>query len=92
MVFYYVVLAGFFLMFYLARLLVKSRFGFVLKGIKQNEEKMISLGYPVFHYKLVSFVIAGGVAGLPEHSWPIMHYISVLPIFTGQEAEISLLW
>jgi branched-chain amino acid transport system permease protein len=63
-VFYYVVLAGFFLVFYLARLLVKSRFGFVLKGIKHNEEKMISLGYPVFHYKLVSFVIAGGVAGL----------------------------
>lgn len=63
-VFYYVVVAGFLLVFYMARLLVKSRFGVVLRGIKQNEEKMISLGFPVFHYKLVCFVIAGGVAGL----------------------------
>jgi branched-chain amino acid transport system permease protein len=62
-VFYYVVVTGFLIAFYLSRMLVKSRFGFVLKGIKQNEEKMISLGYPVFQYKLVCFVIAGGIAG-----------------------------
>jgi branched-chain amino acid transport system permease protein len=63
-IFYYVVLMGFLIVFYLSQLLVKSRFGIVLKGIKQNEKKMISLGYPVFFYKLVCFVIAGGIAGL----------------------------
>ena len=35
-----------------------------LLGIKDNELRMESLGYPVQHYKLVAFVIAGAVAGL----------------------------
>jgi branched-chain amino acid transport system permease protein len=62
-IFYYVVFLSFTLIFILAHFLVKSKFGRVLHGIKQNEEKMISLGYPVFRYKLVCFVIAGGIAG-----------------------------
>ena len=63
-IFYYVVLLGFSLVFFLTRLLVKSQFGTVLSGIKQNEGKMVSLGYPVFQYKLVCFIIAGSIAGL----------------------------
>jgi branched-chain amino acid transport system permease protein len=36
----------------------------VLCGIKENERRMRALGYATFAYKLVGFVIAGGVAGL----------------------------
>ena len=62
--FYYVCLAlllGFLL---LARRLVDSRFGLVLRGCKQNERRMRALGFPTFRYKLVAFGIAGAGAGL----------------------------
>jgi branched-chain amino acid transport system permease protein len=63
-IFYYVILSVFGMIFFLAGRLVKSRFGVVLQGIKQNEKKMISLGYPVLKYKLACFVIAGSLTGL----------------------------
>jgi branched-chain amino acid transport system permease protein len=63
-VFYYVVLllcvAGF---AFVARL-VNSRFGRVLQGIRENEMRMEAVGYPVYRYKLVAFVVAGALAGL----------------------------
>ena len=63
-VFYYVILLITASVLILAGRLVKSRFGVVLQGIKQNEKKMISLGYPVLKYKLTCFVVAGSLAGL----------------------------
>jgi branched-chain amino acid transport system permease protein len=39
-------------------------FGRALAGIKANESRMRSLGYPVFGYKLGAFVLAGALAGL----------------------------
>ena len=43
---------------------VHSPFGQVLKAIRENEPRAISLGYDADRYKLVAFVISGGVAGL----------------------------
>jgi branched-chain amino acid transport system permease protein len=43
---------------------VRSRFGRVLLGVRENETRMESLGYPTFRYRLVGFVIAAGIAGL----------------------------
>lgn len=43
---------------------VHSPFGQVLKAIRENENRAISLGYDADRYKLVAFVISGGVAGL----------------------------
>lgn len=42
----------------------RSPFGAVLRGIRDNEPRMRSLGYSPFRYKLGGFVIAGAVAGL----------------------------
>jgi branched-chain amino acid transport system permease protein len=39
-------------------------FGRVLVGIRVNERRMLSLGYPARRYKLTAFVIAGALAGL----------------------------
>jgi len=61
---YYVVWLGLCLVLWLGRRLVHSRFGVVLRGIKENERRMQALGYATFAYKLVGFVIAGVVAGL----------------------------
>jgi branched-chain amino acid transport system permease protein len=43
---------------------VHSPFGQVLKAIRENEERAISLGYDADRYKLMAFVISGGLAGL----------------------------
>ena len=44
--------------------IVRSRFGMVLGGIRQNERRMAAIGVPTYRYKLVAFVIAGMGAGL----------------------------
>jgi len=62
--FYYVVLALLVASYGLLRVLVASPFGHALRGIKANEQRMRSLGFATFRYKLVAFVIAGGLAGL----------------------------
>lgn len=42
----------------------RSPVGSVLRGIRDNEPRMRSLGYSPFRYKLAAFVLAGGFAGL----------------------------
>lgn len=48
---------------FLRRVLV-SPFGRALAGIRSNEQRMRSLGYPVYRYKLGAFVLAGTLAGV----------------------------
>ncbi|WP_046020057.1 branched-chain amino acid ABC transporter permease [Magnetospira sp. QH-2] len=62
--FYYAVLLMLLGFLWIARRLVDSRFGMVLRGCKQNEVRMKTLGFPVTRYKLAAFVIAGMGAGL----------------------------
>jgi branched-chain amino acid transport system permease protein len=62
--FYYVVLALFAAALVLLGRLGGSRFGAVLRGIKDNEPRMESLGFAAYRFKLVAFVIAGALAGL----------------------------
>jgi len=44
--------------------IVNSRFGMVLQGAKDNEERMRAMGYNTFKYKLTAYVIAGAFCGL----------------------------
>lgn len=44
--------------------IVSSPFGHVLKGIKENEPRAISLGYDVDKFKLLAFVLSAALAGL----------------------------
>jgi branched-chain amino acid transport system permease protein len=61
---YYVVLAISIGGFVLIMRTVHSPFGQVLKAIKANEPRAISLGYDVDKYKLVAFVLSGSLAAL----------------------------
>ena len=45
-------------------LVLRSRFGHALIGIKHNEQRMRAAGYSTLLYKLASFVVAGMLAGL----------------------------
>jgi len=61
---YFVVLAVAVAAFALIVRTVHSPFGQVLKAIKENEPRAISLGYDVDKYKLVAFVLSAALAGL----------------------------
>ncbi len=61
---YYFVLAALVAVFAFLRLLLRSPLGRAFQGIKSNEHRMASLGFPVFRYKLASFTIAGAIGGL----------------------------
>ena len=50
--------------FGLLGLILRSRFGRALAGIKINEQRMRATGFSTFPYKLAAFVISGGLAGL----------------------------
>jgi len=61
---YFVVLAVFVAVFLFIIRVVHSPFGQVLKAIRENEPRAISLGYDVSRYKLLAFVLSTAVAGL----------------------------
>ena len=63
-VLYYVVLAVFVAVFLFVIRVVHSPFGQVLKAIRENEPRAISLGYDVDRYKLLAFVLSTTLAGL----------------------------
>ena len=61
---YYFVLVVFVAVFLFIRRVVHSPFGQVLKAIRENEPRAISLGYAVDRYKLLAFVLSTALAGL----------------------------
>jgi branched-chain amino acid transport system permease protein len=63
-VMYYLVLAAFLAQFAFIRRVVQSPFGQVLKAIRENEPRAISLGYDINRYRLVAFVLSATLAGL----------------------------
>lgn len=60
---YYFVLAGLSLVFVFLMLLLQSRFGRALAGIKQNEQRMRAAGFETYRYKLAAFVVSGALSG-----------------------------
>ena len=61
---YYFVLVLLVAVFAFLRVVLRSPFGRALQGIRSNEHRMCSLGFPVYTYKLASFTLAGAIAGL----------------------------
>lgn len=68
-VFYYVCFALMALWVWLCRRIVKSPFGMVLRGFKQNERRNVNLGYAPMRYKLTAFVISAAGTGLAGALW-----------------------
>jgi branched-chain amino acid transport system permease protein len=61
---YFFVFAVFCAGFWLIRRTIDSPFGQVMKAIRENEPRAISLGYDVAQYKLVAFVLSAFLAGV----------------------------
>jgi len=62
--FYYLCLALLLLFLYLMHRLTGSRFGRVLIGSRENEQRLAVLGFSPFGYRLLSYCLAGAAAGL----------------------------
>ena len=76
---YYVVLVGFLAAFLLIYRTINSPFGEVLKSIRENEQRAISLGYKTDQYKLLAFILSGTLAG----------FAGSLKVFVAQNASLT---
>ena len=61
---YYLILAFLAIMTFFSWRLINSRFGMVIRGVQENETRMLAIGYSTFRYKLLAFMIAGSMCGL----------------------------
>jgi branched-chain amino acid transport system permease protein len=75
---YYVVLTIFLAAFVLIFRVVHSPFGNVLKAIRENEPRAISLGYDAERYKLLAFVLSATLAGLAGATKAIVFQLASL--------------
>jgi branched-chain amino acid transport system permease protein len=76
---YYFVLAVFLVGFAVIYRTIHSPFGQVLKAIRENEPRAISLGYKTDQYKLLAFIISGTLAG----------FAGSLKVFVAQNASLT---
>jgi branched-chain amino acid transport system permease protein len=76
---YYVVLAGFLFGFLVIFRTINSPFGEVLKAIRENEPRAVSLGYKTDQYKLLAYILSGTLAGLA----------GALKVFVAQNASLT---
>ena len=90
--FYWMVAAIFTLGFLILYRVIHSPFGEVLKGIRENEPRMISLGYEVQRYKLLTFVISAGVSGMAGGTKAmVFHLASLVDVHWTMSGEVVLM-
>ncbi len=75
---YYTVLVVFLAAFLLIYRVIHSPFGQVLKAIRENEPRAISLGYDADRYKLLAFVLSATLAGLAGSTKAIVFQLASL--------------
>jgi branched-chain amino acid transport system permease protein len=75
---YYTVLAIFLFGIFAVWRIVNSPFGNILKAIRENENRAISLGYRVERYKLGAFVISAALAGLAGGTKSLVFQLATL--------------
>jgi branched-chain amino acid transport system permease protein len=76
---YYVILAGFLFGFLVIFRTINSPFGEVLKAIRENEPRAVSLGYKTDQYKLLAYILSGTLAG----------FAGALKVFVAQNASLT---
>jgi branched-chain amino acid transport system permease protein len=89
---YYFTLVAFLAGFWLVRRTIHSPFGHVLRAIRENEPRALSLGYDVSRYKLVAFVISAGLAGLAGSLKVIvLQFASLSDVHWHRSGEVVLM-
>jgi branched-chain amino acid transport system permease protein len=88
---YYVVLAIFLLGYFVIWRAVNSPFGQVLKAIRENEPRAVSLGYDVYRFKLLAFILSATLAGLAGAAKTLVFVSATLSDATWQMSGLVIL-
>lgn len=89
---YYFVLAVFLIGVFSIWRIVNSPFGMILRSIRENESRAVSLGYSVANYKLAAFVMSAALAGLAGATKAIVFQFATLTDVTWQmSGEVILM-
>ena len=89
---YYLVVAIFVACYLFISRVVNSPFGQVLKMIRENEPRAISLGYQVDRYKLLAFVLSAALAGLAgSMKTLVMGFATLSDVHWSMSGEVILM-
>jgi branched-chain amino acid transport system permease protein len=89
---YFVVLAIFLACFLFIYRIIHSPFGEVLKAIRENETRAISLGYKPDHYKLIAFVLSAALSGVAGSTKAIVFQLATLTdVHWNMSGEVVLM-
>ena len=92
LVMYYFVLAVFLAGFLVIYRTIHSPFGQILKAIRENEPRALSLGYDVDRYKLVAFVLSTALAGLAGATKTlVLGFATLTDVHWGTSGEVVLM-
>src|SRR6185312_12675167 len=91
-VMYFVVLFIFLAGFLFIHRIIHSPFGEVLKAIRENEPRAISLGYKTDRYKLLAFILSASLAGLAGATKALVVQIaSLTDVYWPMSGEVVLM-
>jgi branched-chain amino acid transport system permease protein len=89
---YYFVYVAFLGGFWLVERAIHSPFGHVLRAIRENEPRALSLGYDVDRYKLLAFVLSAGLAGLAGSLKAlVLQFASLSDVHWHRSGEVVLM-
>jgi len=92
LVMYYFVLAVFAASFFAIHRIVHSPFGQVLKGISQNEPRVVSLGYRTQQFRLLAFVLSATLAGVAGSTKAlVVKLASLADVYWTMSGEVLLM-
>jgi branched-chain amino acid transport system permease protein len=92
LVMYFMALAFFVLVFWGLRRLINAPLGRVFIGIRENEQRMLAIGYPTRAYKLLSFTIAAALAGFSGGLYAIFNgFISADALYWTASGDVLIM-
>lgn len=92
LVMYFMALSFFALTYWALRRLLTSPLGHTFVGIRENEQRMLAIGYPTRAYKLLAFTIAGAIAGLAGGLYAIFNgFISSDAVYWTASGDVLIM-
>jgi branched-chain amino acid transport system permease protein len=89
---YYIVLVIFLFGFGAIYRFIHSPFGQVLKAIRDNEQRAVSLGYEADRYKLLAFVLSAALAGLAGATKAmVLQFATLTDVSAAMSGEVVLM-
>jgi len=89
---YFMTLSFFVLAYWGLRRLLNAPLGHAFVGIRENEQRMMAIGYPTRFYKLLSFTISGAIAGLAGGLYAIFNgFISADAVYWTASGDILIM-